>query len=71
MLDAFIKDNPSFFRCPKCSRVINYTSGCDQMTCGGLSGHGDLVKGQGCGHVFCWRCFTPWSEHKGGWSGCN
>lgn len=29
MLDAFIKDNPNYFRCPKCNRVINYVSGCD------------------------------------------
>ena len=41
--------------CPKCNKNIEKNQGCNHMTCQKQSG--------GCGHQFCWLCFSSWSDH--------
>jgi hypothetical protein len=38
--------------CPNCGHAIEKSAGCNHMTCSRRAG--------GCGHQFCWLCFTQW-----------
>lgn len=42
--------------CPNCKKFIEKNQGCDHMTCRKEAG--------GCGHEFCWLCFSDWNKHK-------
>ena len=43
-------------QCPKCSKFIEKNQGCNHMTCKKEAG--------GCGHEFCWLCFSDWFNHS-------
>jgi hypothetical protein len=50
--DVLFNENARFRgvkRCPKCTKVIQKSGGCDHMICLG-----------GCGHQFCWLCLAEW-----------
>ncbi|KAI8983050.1 hypothetical protein BDB01DRAFT_792210 [Pilobolus umbonatus] len=45
--------------CPNCSVMINRDEGCNKVDC--------LL----CGHRFCWRCGSGWSQQKCGFYRCG
>ncbi|KAL9554705.1 hypothetical protein MBANPS3_002699 [Mucor bainieri] len=45
--------------CPNCSVMINRDEGCNKVDC--------LL----CGHRFCWRCGSGWSQQKCGFYQCG